>query len=647
MRENSEIVGANMFGTASGPGRPLNSYRPWQYALVLFLVILGGIYAAPNLYPPDFALQITAQNPDAVIDERVLDRARTALSGAGIEYFGDVVAEGSKTGMLRVRDAGAQLQGQKLLQQALRSPSGEQEYIVALNLAPTTPDWLADIGGEPMKRGLDLAGGVHFVLEVDMARAVADLLASYKTDLEQVFREEGTRYRARDTRIDDDSLTFTFRNEETRSTARGLIASKYNEFELTNLPLNGNLAALRIRLLPATIRAREDYAIDQNLVSLRNRVNEIGVSEPLVQRFGRDRIVVDLPGIQDSSLAKKILGKVANLDFRLVANAETPPSSRVTYPYRDGERVEILRANIVSGESVIGAQQDLDPETGQPQVSVTLDGDGGDKMFRATSPNIGRGMAILFKETKVREVDTGEVDEEGLAVTESVPYEVKRLISVATIQAGLANRFRITGLSLGEARELSLLLRAGALAAPMFIVEERTVGATLGSENVLRGFQSVAVGFGLVLLFMVFYYKLFGLAANVALTVNLVLLIAVMSLLGATLTLPGIAGIVLTVGMSVDANVLIFSRIKEELKDRSPQQAISAGFDRAYITIVDANITTLIVAMILYLIGSGPVKGFAVTLAIGIVTSMFTAIMGTRAIINLIYGGRRVERLAI
>ena len=391
------------------------------------------------------------------------------------------------------------------------------------------------------------------------------------------------------------------------------------------------------------LRELEDAAISQNLQSLRNRVNELGVSEPLVQRLGRERIVLDLPGIQDSAEAKRIINKFANLDFRLVALPGDRASQTETLDYR-GAPTTLLRRNIVTGDQVTSASQDYDPETGLPQVSIGLDSDGGQRMNDATKDNVGRSMAIIFIEQKPR---TRTITVDGEEVVERYTVEERRLISVATIQSALGYNFRITGLEIGEARDLALLLRSGALAAPMYIVEERTVGASLGEENIERGQQSVVVGFILVMIFMVIYYRGFGLAANLALIANLTLLVAVMSVLGATLTLPGIAGIVLTVGMAVDANVLIFSRIREELKERAPQQAIAAGFDRALLTILDANITTFFVAIILFSIGSGPVKGFAVTLAVGIVTSVFTAIMGTRALVNLMYGGRNLKVLRI
>ena len=441
------------------------------------------------------------------------------------------------------------------------------------------------------------------------------------------------------------TISIPFRSEEQRTQALPLLEDPNNlqgytieEREVKGYP------GLQLVATEDYKRGLEDYAIDQNLQSLRNRVNELGVSEPLVQRLGRSRIVLDLPGIQDSAEAKKIINKFANLEFRLVATTDVRASETQSFPY-EGRDVGLLRNNIVSGDQVINAQQDYDPESGLPQVSITLDSDGGKKMYDATKDNIGNSMAVLFLESKTRQIKR-LID--GVEETSLVTTETKRLINVATIRAALPHNFRITGLdSLGEARELALLLRAGALAAPMYIVEERTVGAQLGDENIKRGFLSLATGLGLVALFMMLYYKLFGVAAVFALTANLVLITAIMSLLGATLTLPGIAGIVLTIGMAVDANVLIFSRIREELRDRSPQAAIQAGFDRAFVTILDANVTTFFVAIILFTIGSGPVKGFAVTLAIGIVTSMFTAIMGTRALVNLIYGGRKLTSVSI
>ena len=579
----------------------------------------------------------------------MLEEARQVLTDGGVNVIGTEVADGS--GLIRLESNPAQLTGQALLRGALNpdlEATGEGDYIVALNRAPTTPQWLRDIGGKPISLGLDLSGGVHFLLQVDMdtflekrgtitAATLSDLLFDNKIRAQVSNRRspwaKGT------------TISIPFRSEEQRSEAMPLLKDPNN--------LQGyTFDERQVKGFPGVIltatedykRGLEDYAIDQNLQSLRNRVNELGVSEPLVQRLGRSRIVLDLPGIQDSAEAKKIINKFANLEFRLVATTDVRSSETEKFPY-DGRDVPLLRQNIVSGDQVINAQQDYDPDSGLPQVSITLDSDGGKKMFDATKNNIGNQMAVLFLESKTRQVKKMV---EGVEETSLVTTETKRLINVATIQAALPHNFRITGLdSLGEARELALLLRAGALAAPMYIVEERTVGAQLGDENIKRGFQSLAVGLGLVALFMMVYYKLFGVAAVFALTANLLLITAIMSLLGATLTLPGIAGIVLTIGMAVDANVLIFSRIREELRERAPQAAIQAGFDRAFVTILDANITTFFVAIILFAIGSGPVKGFAVTLAIGIVTSMFTAIMGTRALVNLMYGGRKLSSVSI
>jgi preprotein translocase subunit SecD len=467
-------------------------------------------------------------------------------------------------------------------------------------------------------------------------------MANEEDNLRRILRENRVRYVPSRDWVDGTRIDIAFYDEAVRDKARTVIEAEYDEFLILVRDVDSR-PGLWLTLTEARVREIEEYAVSQNLQSLRNRVNELGVSEPLVQSLGRSRIVVDLPGVQDSADAKRILNKFANLDFRLVARPDARPSETETYPY-EGREVVLERRNIVTGDRVTNAIQEYDPDTGTPQVSINLDGVGGDRMHDATKDNVGNDMAILFKELRPR---TRIVVEDGVEVVKNFSIEEKRLISVATIRSALGYRFRITGLELGEARDLALLLRAGALAAPMYIVEERTVGASLGAENIEQGMRSIAIGFALVLIFMVVYYKGFGLAANIALTMNLVLLVAVMSVLGATLSLPGIAGIVLTVGMAVDANVLIFSRIKEELAERPPQAAIESGFDRAFLTILDANVTTFFVAIILLAIGTGPVKGFAVTLSIGIVTSMFTAILGTRALVNLVYGGRSLEKLTI
>lgn len=632
----------------SGLGAPprrsaahLNAYPFWKYLLVLAVLVAGALYAAPNLYPPDYAVQISPRGEDAVVDARLVARATDALDAASLDWFAAEVADGSAT--IRFDDNETQIRAREVVVRAFVDAGVAERYVVALNLASTTPQWLLDLGATRMSFGLDLSGGVHFLLEVDMEQAVADRLEGFAEEMRVLFRGERLRYN-RNIEIDEPErrITVRFGAEDERDTARSLMLERVGEFDMDSTEAGGD-PALVLSLRPEVVRDIEDYAITQNLQSLRNRVNELGVSEPLVQRLGRNRIVLDLPGIQDSARAKDIIGKVANLEFRLVAMADHPRSETEVFDY-EGRQVDLERSIIVTGDRVSNAQAGFDQETSLPQVNITLDGRGGPMMHEATRVNVGRQMAILFKETRTR---TRYVMQDGEEVARQIPYEVERLISVATIQSALGNRFRITGLSQREATDLSLLLRAGALAAPMYIVEERTVGASLGEENIDAGMKSVAVGFSLVLVFMLVYYRLFGLAANIALAANLVLIAAVMSLLGATLTLPGIAGIVLTVGMAVDANVLIFSRIREELGERPPQQAIASGFDRAFVTILDANITTFLVAIILYAIGSGPVKGFAVTLAIGIVTSMFTAIMGTRALVNLIYGGRTVRRLAI
>jgi preprotein translocase subunit SecD len=560
------------------------------------------------------------------------------LRQAEIPVKGFEMSQGS--GLIRVDTDDHQLRGRDVVAAALNSKS-QGRYVVALNRASTTPRWLQDLGGKPISLGLDLSGGVHFLLQVDMDKFIGDRMASNEEAIRDLLVAERVRYAGRDW-VSGQQLNIPFQTEEGRDQAEGLIDEQFDGFQILSRDVDGQ-PGLRLTLTPGKLRELEDLAISQNLTSLRNRVNELGVSEPLVQRLGSSRILLDLPGIQDSARAKEIINKFANLEFRLVAKPGARPSQTENYEY-EGRAVVLEKPNIVTGNQVTNALQDFDPESGQPQVSITLDNDGGRRMNDVTKDNVGNSMAIIFKELKVRSRKVVEDGKERV-----VPYtiEEKRLINVATIQSALGFRFRITGLELGEARDLALLLRAGALAAPMYIVEERTVGASLGEQNIAQGRTSIIAGFVLVLAFMLVYYRWFGLAANVALAVNLVLILAIMSILGATLTLPGIAGIVLTVGMAVDANVLIFSRIREELQTSSPQRAIQAGFDRAFLTILDANITTFFVAIILLSIGSGPVKGFAVTLAVGIVTSVFTAVVCTRALVNFMYGGRKLEKLSL
>ena len=631
--------GAPAAATGSpGRTRPLNTYAGWQYALILLVVIVAALYALPNLFPPDHAVQISPTSPDAQVDARILARAKAVLDAEQIPHFGETLT--GRAALLRVNDATAQLKAQRALAQALRKGDGTDDYVVALNMAPSTPAWLAAIGGQPMKYGLDLSGGVHFLLEVDMKTAMQSLLNSQSTRMRQVMRENRIRYSSRPAR--EDGVEFGFADDATRSRAREVLAPQFPEFDMRDLA-SADSPVLRLSLSEQAIEERRTYAIDQNLQSLRNRVNELGVSEPLVQRLGAERIAVDLPGLQDSAYAKQILGKIANLEFRLVAGADTAPSDTETYDY-DGVPQALLRSNIVTGNNVTDARPSQDPQTNEPEVSITLDGDGGRQMLDSTKGNIGRPMAILYIERQTRTV-TRVVD--GKTVEEQQRFDVKRLISVATIQAALGSSFRITGLSIGEARELSLLLRSGALAAPMYIVEERTVGASLGEENVRQGLTAGIVGTLLVAVCMVLNYRLLGLLSVVSLAVNITMLLALMSLVGVTLTLPGIAAIALTIGMAVDANVLIFCRIREELAERSPAAAIHAGFDRAFITITDSNLTTFIIAAILFLIGSGPIKGFAVVLAIGLATSVFTAVIVNRALVNLVYGGRNVTKVSV
>ena len=618
----------------------LNRYPLWKNLFITLIVAMGFYYAAPNLYAPDPALQIGGSSGAQGINERLMESASEALSEAGIGHFGEEVQDSGKTGLIRLESREQQLKAQAVLQRALGDG-----YIVALNLAPTTPDWLVSGGAQPMKLGLDLSGGVHFKLEVDVDAATDRKLEQYENGIKRRLREERIRGRIA---LEGTRIGMTFRSVEDREAARAEVRDLYPELLLDRV--DEDMPQLFAEVTEATIGEVVEYAVAQNLTTLRNRVNELGVSEPLVQRQGKNRIVVELPGIQDTAEAKRILGKVANLEFRLVAEANAPISERQRFDYRGETRQGMTewleRDIIITGERVSNAAASFD-QNGQPNVQITLDGEGGMLMSRATRANVKRRMGVLFIERKYR--TRYETDENGETVVIRDPYDEKKVLTAPVIQSALGAQFQITGLdSPAESSELALMLRAGALAAPISFVEERTVGPSLGAENIELGVKSLQLGLTLVVLFMMVYYRIFGVIAVVALTANLVLLVAVMSLLGATLTLPGIAGIVLTVGMAVDANVLIFARIREELAaGTSNQLAIHSGFERAVTTILDANITTLIVAIILYAVGTGPIKGFAVTLSVGIITSMFTAIMGTRALVNLSYGGRRVERLSI
>ena len=615
----------------------LNKYPLWKNLLILFIVFLGIVYATPNFYAPDPAIQISHDN--GIVDQSALDSATFTLGADGIEFFNPVIEDG--LGLIRLRNADEQSRAQQLVNLAL-----PDEYIVALNMAPNTPGWLESLGAGPMTYGLDLRGGVHFLMEVDMEAAVNKQLTDSLASMRTLFREEGLRYRPPLEVDDNNRIVIQFTNPETRSAAIELMRDEFPDFLFRTSESGGNYLLYYIMSDLAMLQL-QDYALQQNLTTLRTRVDELGVKEPKVQPMGSNRIIIELPGIQDTSRAKELISAVATLQFHLVAEPSAPAGTTLEYlDPRTGGALEIERDIIVSGENVTNAQSSFDPQTSLPQVNLSMDAVGARQINEVTRANIGRRMAILLIETKTRSVT--ERADNGELVTRSEPYVEERVISAPTIQSALGRQFRITGVEANEANDLALLIRSGALAAPMYFLEEYAIGPSLGQDNINRGLMSVQIGMGLVLIFMLVYYRIFGLAANIALVVNLMLLVAVMSIIGGTLTLPGIAGIVLTVGMAVDANVLIFARIREELQNGMPvQKAIDGGFGRAFVTILDANVTTFLVAIILYSIGTGPIRGFAVTLSIGILTSMFTAIMVTRAIINLVYGGRNVKQISI
>lgn len=616
----------------------LNKYPLWKNLLILFVLLLSCVFALPNLYPSDPVVQVSGASASATVDDELLTQMKRALEQSGIPFLALEISNGSA--LARLSDSETQLKAKDSIRAALSS-----DYVVALNLAPTTPQWLRALGASPMNLGLDLRGGVHFLLEVDMDKALEPRSLAYVEEIRDGLRTEGIRYRAARS-LDQGNIQIKFPKEAERDKGMAWLKNQFQEFLFQRSGSGENLY-IDLQLAPAKLKEIQDYAVMQNLTALRNRVNELGVAEPLVQKQGANRIVVELPGVQDTAEAKRIIGRTASLEFRLedyehdarAAASGLVPSGSELFAFKGyggGAPVMVYKKVIVTGDRVVGAQSNFD-ENGQPMVSITLDGKGGKMMNRATRDNVGRRMAVIFVEHKEDPVSRER-------------YVEKYAINVATIQSALGHNFRITGLdNVQESKELALLLRAGALAAPMYFVEERTVGPSLGQENIDAGIMSVMLGFALVLVFMLAWYKVFGLFANLALVMNVVVLIAVMSLIpGATLTLPGIAGIVLTVGMAVDANVLIFSRIKEELKNGlTPQAAINAGYERAFVTILDANITTLLVALVLFAAGTGPVKGFAVTLSIGILTSMFTAIMGTRALVNAVYGGRPLKKITI
>ncbi len=616
----------------------LNRYPLWKYLMVMLTIAVAALYALPNIYGEDPAIQITGAR-GASVDMSTLDAVTDALNKAQLSQKSIALENGSI--LVRFNDTDTQISARDIISEALG-----KDKIVALNLAPSTPDWLESIGAAPMKLGLDLRGGVHFLMEVDMDAAMEKLVSQQEEAFRSDLRDEKIRYRA--IRPLSDAVEVTLRDAEQLAQTKLLLESKHRDMTFTTSESDGRFV-LVAKFTEARLQEIRNYAVEQNITILRNRVNELGVAEPLVQRQGATRIVVELPGVQDTARAKEILGATATLEFREVddkadlaaaAAGRAPAGSEIKFD-RNGRPVVLKKRVILGGSSITDASSSAD-EYGRPQVNISLDSEGGNKMSAFSKKNIGKLMATVFAEYK----DSGKRSPEGKVIL----TKHEEVINQATIQSALGRNFRITGIdSSAEAHNLALLLRAGALIAPISIVEERTIGPSMGQQNIDMGIQACIWGMVAVMLFTALYYRKFGMIANIALMANLVLIIGVMSMIpGATMTLPGIAGIVLTVGMAVDANVLIFERIREELREgKNPQQAIHQGYANAFSTIADANITTLITAIILFAVGTGAIKGFAVTLSIGILTSMFTAIVGTRCIVNLLYGGKRINKLSI
>jgi len=613
----------------------LNQTPIWKYILVVFMLGVCTLYALPNLYGEDHAVQISSGR-DTAVSLQMVDDVKASLENANIP-FKAVEFEDERI-LVRLNDSDTQLVARENLDKKLGD-----DYFVAMNLAPDTPEWLERLGGTPMKLGLDLRGGVHFLMEVDMNSAIDTSVGGVVDEFRDRLREEGLRYRT--VRKSGDAVEVIFREADVLESAQFFLRNNYPDMVIDER----DDLTLRARYTEARLAEIRDYAVKQNITIIRNRVNQLGVAEPLVQKQGAERIVVQLPGIQDTAKAKEILNATATLNFRLVDDkgdvrdavaGRIPAGSELLYT-RDGQPVLLKTQVMLEGSHIIDASNSMD-ENGFPQVNINLDSQGGSRMSQVSKDNVGKPMATVFIEFKA----TDERDAAGKLIFQ----KSEEIINVATIQTQLGSSFRITGIdSAGEARDLALLLRAGALIAPIQIVEERTVGPSLGKENIELGMQAITYGLIAVLVFMLIYYQAFGIVANIALVTNVILIAGIMSMIpGATLTLPGMAGIVLTVGMAVDANVLIFERIREEIRDgRSPQQAIHFGYDNAFSTILDANITTFITGMILFAVGTGPIKGFSITLMIGIITSMFTAIVVTRVLVNLIWGGKRVKKLAI
>tara|TARA_B100001013_G_scaffold138276_1_gene81447 strand:+ start:849 stop:2735 length:1887 start_codon:yes stop_codon:yes gene_type:complete len=612
----------------------LNRYPLWKNILILLVVLWGLLYSAPNLYPDNEALQIT--NESLNLNSADVEVITTALEAAQVEFFGEEISDTDI--LLRFDSVEDQLRAKTAIEDALTD-----DYIVALNLAPTTPGWMQAIRAGKMNLGLDLQGGVHFLMEVDMDAAQERRMNDDLGNVRTILREERIRTRGINL-ISNSHLEVRFADEAARSQARRELTDNFPELQFQNRESEGTFI-LDMRMTADTILQVQRDTLQANRTTLLERVDALGVAEPTVQQQGSNRIVIELPGVQDPAQAIRILQRIATLEFHLEADIGAPSLSYEAYEY-EGLLVNVDNDVILQGDRVSNVRSTLD-QNGLPQVQISLDAQGGTQINRVTRDNVGRMMDILLIETKSR--TNAYLNEEGEETEEIEFYEDKRLISHATIRTALPRTFVITGLTAREANDLSLLIRSGSLAAPMTIVEQSVIGPTMGRENLEAGLRGVQVAAALVVIFMLFYYRLFGLAANVALIMNILLIFAVLSsVLPATLTLPGIVGIVLTVGMAVDANVLIFTRIREELGNgMPPQQAIDAGYNRAFTTILDANLTTFLVAAVLFTIGTGPVKGFSVTLMIGIMTSMFTAIVGTRALINLIYGGRSVQKLSI
>ena len=615
----------------------MNHYAAWKNALIVFFLFLSTLYALPNLYGSDLAIQITGTG-DYIVEDSDLESISSTLAENNVDFKS--IKIDSNNILVRFNNSQSQLSSKTLLKNSL-----SRNYVVALNLAPSIPQWLGNLGGKAMSLGLDLRGGVHFLLEVDMEAVVSTSLDRYYNELRTALRKDKLYKKIRK---EDNRLVVSFKSEDLKNKAKKVLKNDLPDLVI----VEGSELELEfgLEVSSSAQSAAKSSALKQNITTLRNRVNELGVAEPIIQQQGSERIVVQLPGVQDTARAKEILGAVATVEFRLVdeqndvqtaiQSGKTPSGSKL-YKFKDGRPLLLKTTVIATGENIVDASSSVDQDN-QPQVSIVLDSSGGRTMLETTKEFIGYRMAVVFIENQVE-----TIIEDGVAVKKR--SKTQDIINAATIQGTFSNRFQITGLdSSREARNLALLLRAGSLSAPVEIIEERTIGPSLGADNIQKGFISVLVGFALVLVFMAWRYRVFGLVANVALTLNLITIVSILSMIQATLTLPGIAGIVLTVGMAVDANVLIFERIKEEMRSaKDIQKAISAGYEKALLTIADANITTLIASLVLFSFGTGAIKGFAVTLSIGIITSMFTAIIVSRAMINLIYGGKKDKELAI